>query len=68
MYVKWLSLLALFIGHRANGSLYADEALLYDKFPDGFIWASATSAYQIEGAWDADGSIETVLYVARLFL
>uniref|UniRef100_A0A3P8TXL7 Klotho n=1 Tax=Amphiprion percula TaxID=161767 RepID=A0A3P8TXL7_AMPPE len=32
-----------------------DKAFLYDTFPEDFIWAVGTAAYQVEGAFEKDG-------------
>ncbi|KAI6054326.1 lactase/phlorizin hydrolase [Marmota monax] len=32
-----------------------EDEFLYGQFPEGFIWSTSSAAYQIEGAWRADG-------------
>ncbi|KAM6460587.1 lactase/phlorizin hydrolase [Liasis olivaceus] len=41
---------------RNNGfPLSKEDEFLYGEFPKNFYWSVATAAYQIEGAWRADG-------------
>ncbi|XP_055070656.2 lactase/phlorizin hydrolase [Misgurnus anguillicaudatus] len=41
---------------RNNGfPMPEEEEIIYGHFQDGFVWSTATAAYQIEGAWRADG-------------
>ena len=49
-----------FAGTSPDNEPAAASALAEGNFPKGFLWGSATAAYQVEGAWNVDGRGESV--------
>ena len=44
----------LIVNRFTNYEQHHDE-FYYGNFRDGFLWGTATAAYQVEGAWNEDG-------------
>ena len=38
-----------------EAKLDPEDEMLYDAFPEYFLWGAATSSYQVEGGWNEGG-------------
>ncbi len=45
---------------QASAGAIAAEPTVTAQFPADFLWGMATSSYQVEGAWNADGKGESI--------
>ncbi len=57
----------LLLGFAQKVTSETDADLLYDTFPEDFMWGTATSSYQIEGAWNLDGKKITICNYLNYF-
>lgn len=57
----WLPGCAENIWHRFESLPFPkDKLFLYDNFPQDFMWAVGTAAYQVEGGWKQDGRAPSI--------
>ncbi|XP_049838026.1 myrosinase 1-like [Schistocerca gregaria] len=45
---------------RMINAIHGSESRAFNEFPEGFLFGAATSAYQVEGAWNEDGKGESI--------
>ena len=56
--LKWITSISVWILVSLSlAQEEGDRTFVYGTFPDEFMWGTATSAHQIEGAWKEDGNI-----------
>ena len=46
-------------GNRVPGAV-SESSIRQARFPEGFLWGTATASYQNEGAWNEDGKGESI--------